>query len=150
MHRLALLLLFMLVGCVTIQCKMNASIPTCYRDLQTTFFRQDLVAQALSLYRVDKALWHPIYRDLSRATYRVPNILQARAQAMNPNPLAPIFIPDKAFELLQDALEAVYTDVILSYRSLNRSINLTTAKGGFGYIWDKQFPRLKSCAVPPR
>lgn len=126
------------------------SVPPCYREIQTTFFQQQLVAEALSLYRVNQTLWHPIYNDLQRASYLVPAIIQARARSMSPNPLYPVFIPEKAFELLQHTLEGVYTEVLMRYRTSNLTINSTTTKGGFGYIWDKQFHRISSCAVPPR
>jgi len=147
MFRLMLLQLLATLGplCGTIH---GMAMPSCYNQLQTTFFSENLVAEALSLYRVNQTLWRPIFNDLQRASYRIPSLLQAQARAMNPNPLRPTFIPDKAFELLQSELLAVYSSVILSYRSLQPTINSTTATGGFGYIWDKQFPRLRACANP--
>src|SRR4051794_39080915 len=79
---------------------LSAAIPACYTQMQTTFFQQNLVAEALSSYRVNQALWHPIFNDLRRTSYQVPALIQAKARASNPNPLAPTFIPEKAFQIL--------------------------------------------------
>jgi len=120
--------------------------PACYRQLQTTFFEQNLVAEALNASRVDRALWQPIYRDLQRESFAVPKLVQNFARSRNPNPLSPIFMPEAAFEVLQQALSTTLGNVLFRYRTLNYTINQTTVDGAFRYMWQRQFPKLKSCA----
>lgn len=120
--------------------------PPCFRELQTTFFEQNLVAEALNASRVDRALWQPIYRDLQRESSSVPRLVQTLAANRNPNPLSPIFRPEEAFEVLQQALTMTLTNVLFRYRTLNYTINQTTVDGAFRYMWQRQFPKLRSCA----
>lgn len=121
-------------------------LPPCYQELQTTFFEQNLVAEALNAARVDRALWQPIYRDLQRESFAIPKLVQNFARALNPNPLTPAFIPEQAFEVLQQALAMTLRNVLFRYRTLNYTINQTTVDGAFRYMWQRQFPKLRSCA----
>lgn len=128
--------------------KASDASPPCYREIQTTFFRQDLVTTALSLYKVDQSFWIAIYSDLQANSGRVPFLVQTLAKNRNPNPLYPIFRPKEASEILQKALFDVLTQAIAPYSHMNNnSINNNTINGVFRYLWEQQHSRIQQCGM---
>lgn len=121
--------------------------PPCYRQIQQTFFRQDLLVAGLSLYSVPQNIWVNIYNDLRNGSLRVPSIVDSLARAKNPNPLDPIFIPGVAAEVLQQALFSVFSGVMRFYASQgsNIVINDNTITGIFRYMWEQQYSQLEGC-----
>lgn len=119
--------------------------PQCYRELKTTFFRSEIVAQAFSLYTVDQGQWVLIINKLRDRTRDVPSRIQAEAQRMRPNPLDYPFQPKEADQLLMDALLHIFTI------ALNES-NITdprVIREMFEYIREQQLPRLSECYGVP-
>jgi len=120
--------------------------PPCYRQLQVDFFNQDLVIQALSLFKVQQPAWRLIAQDLSLASRNVPAIVQYRARFKNPNPLDPVFDPNGAIQVLQDSLYEVCNSVMKRYTYLPYNmINQNTINGVFRYVWDHQQSRIQAC-----
>ncbi len=121
--------------------------PPCYKEIQQTFFRQDLLVAGLSLYSVNQTIWINIYRDLQNGIQRIPFIVESLARAKNPNPLEPVFIPGVAAEILQQALYSEFARVLRFYanQGSNIIINENTIIGIFRYIWEQQYPQLEAC-----
>lgn len=120
--------------------------PLCYRQIQTTFFREDLLTAALGLYLVDQSMWNGIYQDLQLNAQRVPALVQWRAKATNPNPLDPIFDPQGATKVLQDSLYEVFYGVMQFYAaSSNNIIDRNTVLGIFNYLWQQQYNSIAPC-----
>ncbi len=120
--------------------------PPCYRQIQLDFFREDLIVSALSSYSVLQSLWALIYQDLQVAVQYVPGLVKTYANARNPNPLDPYFIPASAAEILQQALYQVYSTVMLRYAAAtNNVIDQNTINGTFRYLWEQQYNRLAAC-----
>jgi hypothetical protein len=132
--------------CAQLKMSGDAS-PPCYRQLEVAFFNENLVAQALALYRIDQSLWTFIARDLRSASSRVPVLVQAQARSFNPNPLQRPFNPDGAFKILEASLYAVYFPVLDFYRNQtsNSNINNNTIQDSFRYIWLQQQDYLVKC-----
>jgi hypothetical protein len=127
---------------------MNAdSSPACYKRIQTTFFREDLLATGLNMYQVQQSVWYTINSDLQTVSAQVPGIVQQMANATTPNPLSPHFEPNKAMEILQKALYGVFKNVMLRYRaSSNYSpIDINTINGVFNYMWQQQIQQIEAC-----
>lgn len=121
--------------------------PSCYRQMEVTFFNENLVAQALALQRIDQSLWRFIARDLRAASNRVPAIVQAQARSLNPNPLQRPLNPDGAFKILEASLYAVYFPVLNAYRNQisNSNINNDSIYASFRFIWLQQQAYLVKC-----
>ncbi len=121
--------------------------PPCYKQLQQSFFREDLLVSGLSLYSVNQNMWANINRDLQAAALNVPSIVISMARAKNPNPLDPVFIPGAAAEILQQALFSVFQGVMRYYaaQGLNTIIDKNTINGIFRYIWEQQYNQIAAC-----
>lgn len=121
--------------------------PPCYRQIQTTFFKDEIVAQALALHNINQNLWIFIRQDLQRASIKVPALVREQAAAMQPNPLDHPFDPNKALEVLEKSLYAVFFPVMNSYKYKisSSNINNDTIYRTFRYIWLQQQNYLIRC-----
>ncbi|MBA2727331.1 MAG: hypothetical protein H0U49_04060 [Parachlamydiaceae bacterium] len=122
--------------------------PACYKQIQQTFFRQDLLVAGLSLYSVNQNIWLNIYNDLQNGASSVPSIVDNLARAKNPNPLDPVFLPGASAEILQQALFSVFQGVMNKYAyeaSSSTVINQNTIVGIFRYMWEQQYSLLEAC-----
>lgn len=138
--------LFTALATVPLDIRGDAS-PPCYRQMQTTFFNENLVAQALALNRIHQNLWIFIARDLKRASSQIPAIVQAQARSQNPNPLERPFNRDGAFKILESALYSVYYPIMNSYRNKisYSNINDSSIYNSFRYLWLQQEAFLVQC-----
>lgn len=141
--------LFFMAFAVTVSAPIYSydQSPPCYRQIQQSFFRQDLVATALSLYSVHQSNWLNIYNSLQRASYQVPTLVQAYAASLNPNPLDPVFMPDQALGILQKALFDVFQGVMGYTRGQDpySVMDQNTINGMFKYIWEQQVNQIVAC-----
>lgn len=121
--------------------------PACYRMMQTSFFHENSVAQALALQNIDQNLWIFIARDLKAASARIPAIVQAQARSIVPNPLNRPFDPARALKILEAALYSVYYPILDSYKlkTSYTNINNSTIYGSFRYLWLQQQAYLVRC-----
>lgn len=115
--------------------------PPCYEQLQTTFFRQDLLTTALGIYLIDQSVWTGIYNDLLIGSQHVPRLVQEIARSSNPNPLYPAFEPNGAARILQQALFTIFQSVMQKWTGANGNvlINQNSINGIFRYLWEQQF-----------
>lgn len=121
--------------------------PLCYKQIQTTFFKPQLVIQALGTYNIDQSLWRFINSDLQNSMGSVPGMVQAEAQLKIPNPLAPPFNNDEAFKILQRVLYRVFYSVVIKYQNrVGQSlINNASIQGAFNIIWLQQQAAIVQC-----
>jgi hypothetical protein len=140
--------LFAGIGLTFSQVQAVDASPSCYRQLQTDFFGEQQVAQALSLYKVQQTAWRLIFNDLRKAAQGVPALVQARANAKVPNPLAPPFDAGGAIQILQESLFQVFYSTMMRYSSdPHNRINQNTINGAFRYLWDSQQNRIQQCQL---
>ncbi len=125
--------------------------PRCFKDLEINFFQPSIVSQALSLHHVDQSIWTPITQFLHEASKKVPDIIKKKAERMSPNPLTPKFIPEVAYQLLNETLFQIFSDVLITYNSYqDLKINGDDMRSMFEYIKDKQAHRLDPCFMIPK
>lgn len=115
--------------------------PSCYKELQTHFFRQDLVLQALSMHFIGQSQWTPINNALQEATKAVPQMVKEQAVRMPRNPLENPFQAKEAEELLRKILFEVFEAVLHQYGVTNPG----DIREMFEYIEQQQAGRIKSC-----
>lgn len=117
----------------------------CFKDLQTHFFRPDLVMEALSLHEVYQSQWQPIVQKLQDSSKDVPQLLKLKAENLElsgqRNPLLSPFDPEGADKLLNEILMQVFTNVLRESNVLLES----DIKDMYVYIRNKQTDRLKAC-----
>lgn len=134
------------IGSLSLPLNAQDASPACYRQMQTTFFRSDIVAQALALHNVNQGLWLFIAQDLHRLSSQIPAMIQARARALRPNPLSP-FDPNRAIEILEQSLLSIFMSVMQSYKYKisSSNINNDTILRIFNYIWLQQQNGILQC-----
>lgn len=118
--------------------------PRCYEELQTHFFPDNVVSQALSLYNVSQGGWFEIIQQLHEKSTEIPTILHERAARMHPNPISYPFKPKEAGELLLEILSEVFDYVITNSPVFDR-INPSDIPAMFAYIREQQSAKLKAC-----
>lgn len=117
----------------------------CFKDLQTNFFRADIVMEALSLQGVVQNQWVLITQKLNESSRNVPQLLKHKADALElagqVNPLLYPFQPEGADRLLNGILMQIFINVL-------RESNVTDEnmiREMYAYIRNKQSDRLKAC-----
>lgn len=118
----------------------------CFQELQTSFFRPDLVMEALSLHAVVQNQWMLINQKLKEKSQGVPSLLKERARQMElngeRNPLLYPFQPAGADKLLNQILMEIFISVLNESNVTNPPFNI---KAMFDYIRNKQADRIKAC-----
>lgn len=133
----AVILTLMMAGFSAI----SAEVPPCFRDLERSFFRPDLVNEALSMHSVFQSTWTPINQELRKNARRAPEIIRARAGRMDPNPLGTPFLPKEASLILQQVLLEIFSETLVPFHVVNQS----KIEEMFQYIREKQIQRFHAC-----
>lgn len=115
--------------------------PACMHDLESNFFDNTTVSQALSLHRVDPGSWTPIYEDLRYYSRDARRLVEAEAKHMNPNPLYNPFDPVKAEEILMRVLFNIFANTCLQHQVTNQG----DIQEMFGFIRDHNKKRIDAC-----
>lgn len=121
--------------------------PSCFKDLETTFFDPNIVNQALVINQgyVDyQNRWVPINSELKRRSLEVPTILKQRADRMSPSPLEYPFQPEIAADLLWKILFEIFVSVMNQNAIYNQGVLVDM----FEYIRNQQEPRIRACLGP--
>jgi hypothetical protein len=122
-------------------------IPPCYKELQTNFFRYDLTSQAFSLHRIGQSQWQTLVSQLEQRSKVVPQLVEAEAKQLNPNPLERPFQIENAVEILRRALFLVFRQVLLENYALLVT-NEVAIREMFEHIWFNQQGALVKCLGP--
>jgi len=113
----------------------------CFKDLQVNFFNENVVYQALSLYRIPQGLWAPISQNLKIRSNQVPERMRKITAAMVPNPLNYPMQNEIASKLLKQVLLDVFYETMTKYQVNERP----TADFVFDYIFTQQLPKMINC-----
>jgi len=124
-------------------------IPPCYRDMQTTFFKPELVSQAISTrvgYYQQQNTWILITQELTRRSQNIPQIVKFKADQFRPSPLEFPFNAQLASQILFDTQYELFSSVLKSY-GINDDTDITAM---FNFIRGSQEPMLRQClGLPP-
>lgn len=113
----------------------------CLRELETHFFNEDLLYEALSLYKIPQGTWSPIYQELQRRSVEVPNRMKRKTAYMVPNPIEYPMNRLVTAQILKAVLFEVFIET-LTYYQANEQPSATYA---FDFIFSKRMPALKAC-----
>lgn len=113
----------------------------CFKQLQTGFFEEPIVNQALSLYNIRQELWSPINQRLRFASLEVPKRMKSKTAYMVPNPLEFPMQKERTAKILKDVLFEVFLETLRFYQVNERP----AADFAFDYIFAKQMPRFIAC-----
>lgn len=123
--------------------------PSCFRDLSVNFFQPAIVNQAFSIHGVDQSVWVPILQNLKSASQNVPDILKKKGEGMNPNPFDPVFIPEVAFQILNETLFEIFSNVIAAYNPNQiLRVNGSDIWNMYRYINNENSKRIERCFGP--
>lgn len=55
-------------------------IPVCFKKLETVFFTERNVKDALEIYNIYQSSWQPIYNDLMARARKAPQLIKEKAK----------------------------------------------------------------------
>jgi len=119
----------------------NSDPSDCYKDLQLNFFQEELVYQALSIYRIPQGLWARISGDLKSRSSQIPGRMRQATARLVPNPLDYPMQKEFASKLLKKTLMNVFYETMSQYQVNERP----TADFAFDYIFAQQLPKFIDC-----
>ena len=117
--------------------------PSYMHDLESNFFDNVTVSQALSLHRVDPGSWTPIYEDLRYYSKDVRRLVEAEAKKQKPNPLYNPFDPVKAEEILMRILFNIFANTCMQHQVTNQG----DIQEMFEFIRDHNKKRVDACFI---
>jgi hypothetical protein len=120
----------------------------CFVELETGFFSEPIVNQALSLYNVRQELWVPINQLLQQKSLGVPKRMQDRTAYMVPNPIEYPMQRGATAKILKQVLFEVLDEVIRQYHTAEIPSEIPNTKLIFEYIFSRQFPAFLKCFGP--
>ena len=117
--------------------------PDCFKDVETTFFNNYLVTQALGMhsYTINQGQWDPILTDLRTKARSVPDRVRAAANKLSPNPLDYPYNNKDAAQVLFVVLYGVFKEVMYE----NYITDDSSIQDMFHYIRNKQITKLQNC-----
>jgi hypothetical protein len=135
MRVLLLALLFILPVCA------YEDVPACFRKLETQFFTEKNVMDALESFYIYQSQWVPIWTDLARRTKDAVPMIRDRAKKERKNPLEHPFNAKRAKEILLEVQREIFVKTLNAWRIWDeRTIN-----GMFANIQEDNKKRLEEC-----
>jgi hypothetical protein len=119
-------------------------IPLCYKELEVNFFKYETVVQAFSMHRIGQSQWSYLANALKEKSKVVPDLVNAQAQQLNPNPLERPFQVQAAVDILQKALFLVFRQVLLE-SNVTEVTNEVAVREMFQHIWMSQHRTIVNC-----
>lgn len=120
--------------------------PPCFKEMQTTFFRQEYVEHALSLHNVYQARYPIIMQSLRSRSQSVPETMKQRTMLIVPSPLDYPFDPVASGNLLKDILLEIFVAVMKENLVSNGNyVNENDVKDMFNYIFNRQLNEWNKC-----
>jgi hypothetical protein len=130
----------MVLGLMSLPFFSFGQMPSCYRDLETNFFKPNLVNETLSLHSISQSNWALINEELQRNVLQVPRMVRERASHMHPNPFEP-FQPQAASALLRTVLLEVLSNSLAVFHITNQN----QIEEMYQYIRERQSQLFLSC-----
>lgn len=116
----------------------------CFLYLETHFFAEPIVSQALSLYNIRQELWVSIQVYLQKISLEVPERMKRRTAYMVPNPIEYPMQRVVTAKILKEVLFEVFMEAMREYNSNERP----RADFVFDYIFTQQLPNFIKCFGP--
>jgi hypothetical protein len=116
----------------------------CFLYLETHFFTESIVSQALSLYNIRQELWVPINAYLQTKSFEVPARMKQRTAYMVPNPIEYPMQRSIAAKILKEVLFEVFLEAMREYHANE----MPNAAFVFDYIFTQQLPNFIKCFGP--
>lgn len=113
----------------------------CFKDLQTNFFREDIVYEGLSFYQIPQGLWSPIFQGLQVRSDSVSARMKKKTAFMVPNPIEYPMNREAAVSILKSVLYEIFMETMNDYQANEQP----TAAYIFEFIFSKRLPELKAC-----
>lgn len=135
MRVLLLALLFFLPACA------YEDIPTCFRTLETQFYTEKNVMDALESYYIYQSQWVPIWTDLARRIKDAAPMIRERARKERRNPLERPFDAKRAKEILLEVQREIFVKTLNAWRIWDER----TIDGMFLNIQADNKKRLDEC-----
>lgn len=120
----------------------------CFAELETSFFLEPIVNQALSLYNVRQELWIPINELLQRKSLEVPERMKVRTAYMVPNPIEYPIRRAATAKILKQVLFEILDEAIRQYPNTETGGEPPNPQLIFEYIFSRQFPAFLKCFGP--
>lgn len=89
--------------------------PSCFRELEQSFFDSQSVGRALQNSGIDQGQWSPIMLDLKQASKGIPERLRRMGNSMQPDPFQHPFNAKVAGKLLDEVLYQTFVEVMTPY-----------------------------------
>lgn len=122
--------------------------PSCFVDLQSNFFRPDLVMEALSYHSVHEiyqSQWTIVAQKLRDRSRDVPRLMRERSDFLElnqlRNPLQYPFDPVGADKLLRPILLEILSNVLKE----SNLYNVSAIQDIFAYIYNRQIDLIRAC-----
>lgn len=116
----------------------------CVLKLETGFFTEGIVSQALSMYNVRQELWVLINDLLQQKSQEVPDRMKRRTAYMVPNPIEYPMQKGATAKILKDVLFDVFNEVMMQYHT----DEILDSKSIFDYIFSRRFGEFEKCFGP--
>lgn len=113
----------------------------CYKEIESNFFNESLVNQALANHNISQSNWALINQTLKSNNKNIPSIVRQRAKTMSPNPFDTPFRPLEAAKILNQVQLEVFASTLATF-GINSPVEV---KQMFLYIRQNQSHKLVSC-----
>lgn len=116
-------------------------IPRCFQKLETEFFNERYVKEAMDIYNIYQSSWQPIYYDLERRAKEAPRRIKDIAKQDKKNPLEHPFNAKRAKEILLQVQRSIFVETLNYWRIWDER----TIDGMFSSIQEKNKRILEEC-----
>lgn len=116
-------------------------VPACFRKLETQFFTERNVKDALEVYAIYQSSWQPIYNDLMVRAKDSRRLIKEKAKKEKKNPLEHPFDAKRAKELLIEVQREIFVKTLNYWRVWDER----TIEGMFSSITEHNKKMLDGC-----
>lgn len=115
--------------------------PSCVEQIETTFFNEVWLNEAMSYHYVSQSAWKMINRDILYRAKDIPRQVKAVRERLQYDPFQNPFNGQASWALIRPVLLQNFREVMNFYQIFNeQDINQM-----FEYIENKQMSRIKQC-----
>ncbi len=115
--------------------------PSCVENIETTFFNEVWLTEAMSYHYVNQSAWKMISRDVLFRARDIPRQVKAARNRLPSDPFQNPFNGQASWALIRGILLQNFREVMNFYQIFNED----DIKQMFEYIENKQMGRIKSC-----
>lgn len=119
------------------------AVPACYTRIESSFFRSDLLSEALAFHgtSIPQSAWVPVKQEIALRARNVPKLVKELAAQRRPNPFEPPFDPAGAEEVLQIALKQTIAEALIKFNITNPGQVIEI----FRYLQERQINLWNDC-----